>query len=230
MRVGNPQVIAIDGPVASGKTTVGRELAIRLGFRFVDTGLMYRAVTYLALRASVDLTDAAALGALAENADISIGVATVGADPVFAGGEEVTAYMRTPEVEASVSLVAQVREVRLAMVAQQQQMAREGGVVMVGRDIGTKVVPDATKVFLDASEGERVRRRLDEILARGGTATEAAVRENLVLRDRTDSVREEGPLTIAADAVRILTDGLDVAGVVSKVIDVVGREAPDETR
>ncbi len=216
----SPRVIAIDGPVASGKTTVGRELARRLGRRFVDTGLMYRAVTYLALRAGTGLTDAAALGALAESAEIAIEADSTGSDRVFAVGEDVTPYLRTPAVEAGVSQVAQVREVRRALVAQQQRMASEGGVVMVGRDIGTQVAPDAAKVYLEASPKERVRRRFAERTA-GGAMDEASVRENVLSRDRTDTEREEGPLMAAPDAAPIDTDGLDVAEVVAKIMETL---------
>ena len=217
----SPRVIAIDGPVASGKTTVGRELARRLGRRFVDTGLMYRAVTYLALRARTGLTDAAALGVLAERAEIAIEADSTGSDRVFAVGEDVTPYLRTPAVEASVSLVAQVREVRRALVAQQQRMASEGGVVMVGRDIGTQVAPDAAKVYLEASPAERVRRRFAERTAGGAAMDEASVRENVLSRDRADTEREEGPLMAAPDAAPIDTDGLDVAEVVAKIMETL---------
>ena len=213
------RIIAIDGPVASGKTAVGRKLASRLGYRFIDTGLMYRAVAYLALRDGTPLDDDEALGSLAAEAEMTY---ASGGERLLAAGEDVTDHLRTPEVEAAVSLVARVRAVRVALVAQQQRMAEEGGVVMVGRDIGTKVLPDAAKVYLDASRQERVRRRLAEAIAKGEAATEAGVETNVELRDRLDSERAEGPLQAAKDAMRVETDGLDEEGVVERVLQLVG--------
>ena len=216
-----PDVIAIDGPVASGKTTVGRALARRLGYRFVDTGLMYRALTVLALREGIDLGDAEALGRLAAATEIALDDVAEGPTHVRAGGEELTAEVRTPQVEDAVSLVSQVATVRDAMVAQQQRIAQGGRVVMVGRDIGTKVLPDAAKVYLDASVDERVRRRLAEVAKVGEPPAggEGEVRENVKTRDRIDSQREEGPLRAADDALRVATEGLDVDGVVDYVIE-----------
>jgi CMP/dCMP kinase len=204
--------------VASGKTAVGRRLAQRLGYRFIDTGLMYRACTFLAQRQGVDTADAAALAALAGSAAMDI-VVTPEGERLLANGEDVTEHLRTPEVQASVSDVAKVPGVRVAMVGQQQLMAEAGEVVMVGRDIGTKVLPDAGKVYLDASADERVRRRLAEV---AGKETEAEVRANLELRDRIDSEREESPLAVADDAVVVQTDALDVEGVVDAVITTLG--------
>ena len=212
-------IIAIDGPVASGKTAVGRKLASRLGYRFIDTGLMYRAVAYLALRDGTPLDDDEPLGRLATDAELTF---ASGGERLLAAGEDVTGHLRTPEVEAAVSLVARVRAVRVALVAQQQRMAEEGGVVMVGRDIGTKVLPDAAKVYLDASREERVRRRLAEAIAKGEAATEAGVETNVELRDRLDSERAEGPLQAAMDAMRVETDGLDEEGVVDRVLQLLG--------
>lgn len=213
-----PTVIAIDGPVASGKTVVGRHLAERLGFRFVDTGLMYRACTYLAQREGVDIADPVALTALASAATMDI-VVTPAGERLLANGEDVTLHLRTPEVQASVSDVAKVVGVRVAMVEQQQRMAEAGEVVMVGRDIGTKVLPNAAKVYLDASVDERIRRRLAEVADR---ETEAEVRANLELRDRIDSEREESPLAVADDATVVQTDALDVDGVVAAIISLLG--------
>jgi cytidylate kinase len=217
-----PTVIAIDGPVASGKTAVGRELARRLSYRFIDTGLMYRACTYLALREGVGVDDGPALERLATSARMDIVLAADGAttagERLEVDGEDVTDALRTPEVEANVSTVAAVPGVRVALVAQQQRMAEEGRVVMVGRDIGTKVLPNAAKVYLDASPDERVRRRLAEV---AGKQTEAEVRANLELRDRLDSEREASPLEVAEGAAVVMTDDLDVAGVAEAVIGVL---------
>ncbi len=216
-----PDSIAIDGPVAAGKTTVGRALALRLGYAFVDTGLMYRAVAYLALERGVPLTDHGALGALAEGTYLTVVSAMDGgSDSVFADGKNITSQLRSPEVEGIVSTVAEVPGVRNAMVAQQQRMAASGHVVMVGRDIGTNVLPGATKVYLEASPGARTARRLAEVQAKGVAVMADAVRENLELRDRLDSERAANPLRVADDAITIDTEDLDVAGVVDRIIEL----------
>ncbi|MCH8199043.1 MAG: (d)CMP kinase [Chloroflexi bacterium] len=217
-----PSVIAIDGPVASGKTTVGRELAARLGYRFVDTGLMYRALTLVALRRGIDPRDGAALGKLAAGTEISMVTGPGGATQVHADGGDVTAALRTPEVEGAVSVVAQVPAVRHALVAQQQRIAEGGNVVMVGRDIGTKVLPNAAKVFLTASPAERARRRHVELEAGGSAPSLDEVRENLALRDTLDSERAEGPLRVADDAVLVETEGLAIDEVVDAVVSRIG--------
>ena len=212
-----PSVIAIDGPVASGKTTVGKALAARLSYRFIDTGMMYRACTLLALRAGIDRDDAVELGKLASAVTLEF-VASAKGERLLANGEDVTDELRTPEVQDAVSAVARVSGVRVAMVAQQQRMAEDGRVVMVGRDIGTKVLPDAAKVYLDAAVAERVRRRSAE--ERGG-ATPAEVRANVELRDRVDSDREDSPLRVADDALLIGTDDLDVDGVTERILELL---------
>ena len=220
--VPTPSVIAIDGPVASGKTTVGRALAARLGYRFVDTGLMYRALTLVALRKGVDPGDGDALARLAAGTKIEFAAGAGGTAHVHADGEDVTAALHTPEVDAAVSVVSQVAAVRQAMVAQQQRIADGGGVVMVGRDIGTKVLPGAAKVYLTASPAERTRRRHAELHAGGAAREIEDVRENLALRDTLDSERAEGPLRVADDAVVIPTGGLEIDEVVDAVVSRIG--------
>ena len=218
-----PDVIAIDGPVASGKTTVGRALAVKLGFRFIDTGMMYRACAFLALRASIKLDDQVRLGILARATMLRFVTALEG-DRLFAGEEDVTDQLRTPAVQAAVSAVARVSSVRTAMVAQQQQMAAVGGVVMVGRDIGTKVLPRAAKLYLDASVAERVRRRSVE---EQGQMTFEEVSRNVELRDRVDSEREDSPLRVADDALRVETEDLDVNGVVERILGLLDGSKSD---
>ncbi len=216
-----PSVIAIDGPVASGKTTVGRALARRLGYAFVDTGVYYRAVTIAALDTATPLDNEAALTRLAEAMAVRLGD---GGQSVLVDGVDVTSRLRTPEVDAAVSPVAKVGGVRRAMVAQQRATAEEGDVVMVGRDIGTHVLPDAAKVYLDASPEERARRRFRELKGTGQARSEAEVLENVETRDTIDSGREDSPLRVAEDAVRIVTDGLEVPDVVERVLAVLGTE------
>ncbi|MCE2469115.1 MAG: (d)CMP kinase [Dehalococcoidia bacterium] len=207
-----PPAIAIDGPAASGKTTVGRALAARLGCRFVDTGLMYRAVTGLALAQGVPLDDDKALARLAERARIDPG------DRVLANDADVTDGLWSVEVERNVSRVSAVPGVRRALVAQQRRLA-ERGVVMVGRDIGSVVLPGAAKVYLDASVGERARRRAAET----GMPDEEQVRAELERRDRLDSERGDSPLRVPDGAVIVDTDGLDIDGVVAAVLEALGR-------
>jgi cytidylate kinase len=203
--------------VASGKSAVGRELARRLGYRFVDTGLMYRAVTSLALERGIDLRDEAALARLAAGVDM-----TVDGERVLAAGQDVTARLRSTEVGEAVSLVSRVPEVRRAMVALQRRLAEQGGVVMAGRDIGTVVLPAAPlKVYLDASVEERVRRRHRELAAMGRSETVEQVREELALRDRIDSGRDVSPLRPAEDAEVIDTDHLSLEDVVGRILELV---------
>ena len=213
-----PSVIAIDGPVASGKTTVGKALASRLGYRFIDTGMMYRACTLLALRAGIDPDDEVELGKLARAISLRFVISPDG-DRLLANDEDITDDLRTPEVQAAVSSVASVSEVRTSMVAQQQRMAEDGEVVMVGRDIGTKVLPDAAKLYLDASVSERIRRRSAE---EQGRATIEDVRANIEHRDRIDSEREDSPLRVADDALKVETDDLDINGVTERILESLG--------
>ncbi len=219
-----PSVIAIDGPVASGKTTIGRELARRLGYAFVDTGVYYRAVTIAALDTGTLLDDEAALTRLAEGLVVRLGDE---GESVSLGDVDITPRLRAPEVDAGVSPVAKVPGVRRAMVAQQRAMAEGGDVVMVGRDIGTQVLPDAAKVYLDASAEERMRRRFGQLAGTGQARSEADVLRNLKMRDAIDSERADSPLRMAEDAHHLVTDGLEVADVVERVLAVLGMEEPE---
>ena len=216
-----PPVIAIDGPVASGKTTVGSELARRLGYSFVDTGVYYRAVTIAALDAATPLNDEAALTRLAEAMNVHL---ADGGRRVSVDGVDVTSRLRAPEVDAAVSAVARVRGVRRAMVAQQRATAEGGDVIMVGRDIGTNVLPGAAKVYLDASPEVRARRRFNELAGTEQARSEAEVLGNIELRDAIDSGRDDSPLRVAEDARHIVTDGLDVEVVVDLVLAALGTE------
>ena len=217
-----PRSIAIDGPVAAGKSAVAVALAARLGYRFIDTGVMYRAVTWLALERGVDLDDEAALSRLAQDArlDVESSADAPKGSRVVIDGHDVTGELRSPEVGDAVSLVSRVAGVRTAMVERQREMAREGGVVMAGRDIGTVVLPDAPlKVYLDASVDERVRRRREELIAGGRAESDDEVREELALRDEIDSGRDISPLRPAGDAVVIDTDHLSLDEVVAKILE-----------
>lgn len=208
-----PSIIAIDGPAASGKSTLGLRLADALGYLFFDTGVMYRAVTWLALQHDLDVSDEAAVTALTEQVPIDVSPASQ-ADgrqcDVLAEGRDITWDTRRPEVESNVSVVSAFAGVRRALSAQQRRIGLRGRVVMVGRDIGTVVLPEADlKVYLDASAGERARRRYLEILGRGGQADYNEILAKVIERDRIDSTRAVAPLRPAEDAIILDSDKLD---------------------
>jgi len=220
-----PRVIAIDGPAAAGKTTVGRLIAARLGYPFLDTGAIYRAMTRTALHRGVDLSDEDALSDLAASISIDVGPPdpdSIEPCTIFVDGEDVTRSLRQPEVEAAVSLVSRVAGVREALVRVQRDLAGRNAVVMAGRDIGTVVLPQADlKVYLDASLEERARRRHTEMLSLGMDLTEADVLRDLSRRDRIDSERSVSPLRPAEDAIAIDTDGLTLEEVVQRLVELV---------
>ena len=212
--------IAIDGPGASGKTAVGRLLAERLGYRFLDTGSMYRTVTFAALERGLDLEDQEALTCLSDRLDIRL-IPGDAEERVLADGQDVTDRLRSADVERRVSLVASVPGVRAGLVERQRRMAREGPIVMVGRDIGTVVLPGAgLKVFLTASAEVRARRRLQELGKGGRPSDHAKLVEEFVLRDTTDSNRADSPLRPAEDAVQIETGDMSVDEVVEAILSV----------
>ena len=218
--------IAIDGPVASGKTVVGKQVADRLGYRFLDTGAMYRAVTWLAQQRGIDPDDRNRLGEIARSAPIAIErpSADDGRDyTVSLDGRDVTWEIRSPDVEAAVSRVSRWPEVRAALVEQQRRIAAPGKVVMVGRDIGTVVLTDAElKIFLTASPTERARRRAEQLRARGQAVDDAAVLAEVEMRDAQDSRREHSPLRVAADARVIDSTDLTMDQVVEQILALVG--------
>jgi cytidylate kinase len=199
----------MDGPGGAGKTAIGRRLARELGYRFLDTGVLYRAVTLQALERGIDLQDAEALTQLAESLRIELGQRDDGSTTIVVDGTDVTDRLRAREIDRNVSIVSPVLGVRQAVLKLQRELARDGGIVMVGRDIGTVVLPDApVKFYLDATTDERARRRVKELAAGGETRPFEEVRDELEDRDRRDKEREHGPLVAAADAENILTDDL----------------------
>ena len=217
-------IIAIDGPAASGKSTLAFRLARALGYLYFDTGLMYRAVTWLALNRKAEIGDEAAVTRLAEDVAIDVTAPSLSDGrpcDVVVEGQDITWEIRKPEVEAHVSVVAAYAGVRKALTLQQRRIGLRGRVVMVGRDIGTVVLPDADlKIYLDASAEERARRRTHEILGRGGQADYKTILANVVERDRIDSTRELAPLKPAGDAVILDSDQLDADTVFEKAYDL----------
>ncbi|MBI4731420.1 MAG: (d)CMP kinase [Chloroflexi bacterium] len=216
-----PSIIAIDGPAASGKSTLGRRLADALGYLFFDTGVMYRAVTWGALQRSIQIDDEVAVTALAENAQIDVRPPSKNdgrACDVLLDGVDITWETRRPEVDANVSPVSVYAGVRRALTAQQRRIGLRGRVVMVGRDIGTVVLPEADlKIYLDASAEERARRRYTEIIGRGGSADYEKILAGVRDRDRIDSGRLVAPLRPAEDAVILNSDKLDADEVFARV-------------
>jgi cytidylate kinase len=210
-------IVAIDGPVGSGKSAVGRRVAEALGLPFVDSGLMYRVVGRLAVEQGLDLDDADALTRLAGATTVHIDGRCVRVD-----GRDITGQVYAPELSSAASQVAQAPGVRLAVVAQLRAMGR-GGVVMAGRDIGTVVFPDTDhKFFLTASSEVRARRRAAQIEQRGETADPDQLRVEVEERDRRDAGRAVAPMRAAGDAVIIDTGDLDLPAVVAEVLRRVG--------
>ena len=216
-------IIAIDGPSGAGKGTIARTIAQALKYRHVDTGAMYRAVGWKAQHDRVPLDDEAAVAALANRSRIN-----VEGGRVLIDDHDVTQAIRTPAIDKAAAAVARLPRVRDVLVARQREMGGEGGVVMEGRDIGTVVFPSADiKIYLDASEGERTRRRLNDAAHSGGEAGEAAVAASIHARDRSDTTRTVSPLTLAVDAVRIDTTGMPIDQVVDKVMGLVKSKIGD---
>jgi cytidylate kinase len=216
-----PSIIAIDGPAASGKSTLGFRLAEALGYLFFDTGVMYRAVTWAVIERKLNAKDEAAVTSLAEQVVIDVRPPSASdgrASDVLIDGRDATWEVRKPEVEAYVSVVAAYPGVRKALSAQQRRIGLRGQVVMVGRDIGTVVLPEADlKIYLDASAEIRAKRRYDEVINRGGSADYDAIFDNVRERDRIDSTRAVAPLAAAEDAIRLDSDSLDAEQVFLKV-------------
>jgi len=219
-----PSIIALDGPAASGKSTLGRTLADTLGYLFFDTGVMYRAVTWIALQHDLNLSDETVITELAQKAQIDIQPPSKNdgrACDVIIGGKDVTWDMRNDEVDANVSVVSAYAGVRQALSEQQRRIGLRGRVVMVGRDIGTVVLPEADlKVYLDASAEERAKRRFDEIIARGDPADYEEILRKVIERDRIDSTRAVAPLRPADDAVIIDSDKMNAEQVVARVMEL----------
>jgi cytidylate kinase len=217
-------IIAIDGPAGSGKSTVAKLVAKRLGFRYLDTGAMYRAVAFRALACGIRPSDEDAVTAIAMCDEVTF--AHEPGEPlpsrVFIAGDDVTMAIRAPSVDDAVSAVARLPRVREAMLEQQRHLGHGSDIVVEGRDIGTVVFPDAAvKVFLTASADERARRRAAQQVLSGQSVTHADVLESMERRDEADSSREVAPLVAANGAHLLDTTGLDIEQVVDRIASLV---------
>ena len=210
-------VIAIDGPAASGKSTTAKLVAESLGYLHVDTGGMYRAVTLKVLRSGIELNDVEPISKLVESTHVELSSLEEVRQPadsslkIVLDGEDVTHAIRLPEVTRSVSAVSSIKQVRAAMVREQQRMGASGGIVMDGRDIGTVVFPSADlKLFMTAGIDERAKRRAEELKSKGLGANIEMLQKEIAERDRLDSTRDESPLRKADDAIELDTSNLTI--------------------
>ncbi|MCQ6266048.1 (d)CMP kinase [Fictibacillus sp. WQ 8-8] len=217
--------IAIDGPAGAGKSTVAKLVADKLSYIYIDTGAMYRALTYKALSSKSDLHDGSMLQSLLKETNIELEITGDG-QAVILDGSDVSKEIRSSDVTNNVSFVATPQEVREEMVRRQQELASEGGVVMDGRDIGTHVMPDAElKVFLIASVEERAKRRYDENKSKGYETDLEKLKEEISLRDKRDSEREFAPLKKADDAIELDTTSMSIQDVVNEILHLVSERA-----
>lgn len=213
--------IAIDGPAGAGKSTIAKAVAAKLGIIYLDTGAMYRAVAYAALKKGIDVKDPEGVAQLLENLEMDIRYEN-GVQNVYVNGENATPYLRTPEMSKAASDISALPVVRYKMVELQREFAAKCDVVLDGRDIGTFVLPDANcKFYMTASPEERAKRRFEELTAKGETCDYNAVLQDIVKRDYNDSHREVAPLKQADDAYYLDTTELSIAEVTERVEKIV---------
>jgi cytidylate kinase len=212
--------VAIDGPAGAGKSTVSREVARQLGFVYLDSGAMYRAVAFAAIAKGISLTDAVSLTALANDIDITFDQSVP--PKVFLGGTDVSTEIRLPEIGTAASIVSQIPGVRVAMVRQQQYLGTSDSIVMEGRDIGTVVFPDAeVKIYLTASVAERARRRAEELAATGKVVVFEDIEQQITERDYRDMNRDDSPLRVADGAWELNTDCMCIDDVITMIVSRV---------
>lgn len=218
-------VIAIDGPAAAGKSTIAQLIAERLGFLFFDTGVMYRAATYAALREEIAIEDESAVTSIAEDINIDIQPPTITDGRVYdvlLNGKDITWEIRSAAIDQHVSQVSMYRGVRNAMTLKQREIGLRGDVVMVGRDIGTVVLPEADhKIFLEATVEERAMRRYKEREARGEAVVLEEILQSMVARDETDTNREYAPLLAHPDALTVDTTKMSINEVVEAILQLI---------
>lgn len=219
--------VAVDGPAGSGKSTVAKEIAKALGILYIDTGAMYRTVGMACLKKGIDPADeGAVVASLDDLDDLDMKIfPEAGGQRILLDGEDITSRIRTEEIGKAASSVAAYQKVREKLVEIQQGLAKEQSVIMDGRDIGTKVLPDAeVKIYLDASVEERAKRRVGELEAQGKTADLEIIREEIAHRDYQDMHRENSPLCRAEDAVNVDTTGLDIPAVTEKLLALIAEK------
>ena len=215
-----PLIIAIDGPSGAGKGTVASQVAKTLGYRHVDTGAMYRAIAWKALKTKINLDDESAVTQIARQSRICVLGGVVSIDD-----EEITAAIRTTVIDRAAAVIARLPQVRKILVNLQREFGQDGAVVMEGRDIGTVVFPVAdVKIYLDASPEERARRRASDQDHTGGTAGQAAVAKAIEARDRSDTTRTVSPLKIAPDAFHLDTTSMRIEAVVDRVMELIQKK------
>jgi cytidylate kinase len=212
--------ISIDGPAASGKTSIGRKVSSHLKFRFLDTGLMYRAATWIVIKNNIDINNEFEIASSVTNSNFSIN-SNLKEDSLFIDSYNVISELRTSEIDKYVSQVSKILKVREILVNQQRSIAASGNIVMVGRDIGSVVLPNADiKIYLDASLEIRAKRRFEEV--KGSTKLSfKEIKQDLEKRDIIDSNRKISPLTIPEDATVVNTDNLTISQVIEKIISIV---------
>ncbi|MFP4321979.1 MAG: (d)CMP kinase [Anaerolineales bacterium] len=216
-----PSTIAIDGPAGAGKSTISEALAARYGYIFVDTGAFYRAITYTVIRKHIALDDRAGIAHLARTLQLRF-QAIPGGYRLFANDEDITGHLRSQAVDATVSTIAQMPEVREALLPLQRAAADQGNIILAGRDIGSVVIPDADlKLYIDATVGERARRRYAQLGGQDAATSLESIEKALVQRDKTDSERSHSPLVRSPDAVYILTDDMSVEEVVAHIGTII---------
>jgi CMP/dCMP kinase len=224
-----PRIIAIDGPAASGKSTLAKRLAEHLGYLYFDTGVLYRAITWAALENGIDVEQEVEVTQLAEQLEIDVrppSQADGRSFDVWIDEQDITWKIRHPQVDAKVSIVSAYPGVRMALIEKQRRIGLRGEVVMVGRDIGTVVLPEADlKIYLDASVEERARRRYDELLERGISPDLVEIEHSMRERDRIDSTRQVAPLRPAEDACILDSDDLDIEQVLRRALELVNEAA-----
>ncbi|MBQ7463426.1 MAG: (d)CMP kinase [Lachnospiraceae bacterium] len=213
--------IAIDGPAGAGKSSIAKIVASKLGYIYVDTGAMYRAMALFMLEKNVDINDEDAIGKAAGEADIKIRYEN-GVQCVILNGENVNDRIRTDEVSNAASKTSVVKKVRERLVALQQELASKENVVMDGRDIGTKVLPDAyLKIYMTASAEVRAKRRYDENISKGMESNLEKIRQEIIERDQRDMTRKESPLVKAWDAIEIDTGDMTIEEVADRIIGMI---------
>ncbi len=220
--------IAVDGPAGSGKSTVAKMVARKLGIIYVDTGAMYRTVALHCTQENIPLEEEAAVVAALDGLNMRIQPDTEG-QRIFLNEEDVTAKIRTAEIGKGASVVAAYQKVRERMVELQQEMAREQSVIMDGRDIGTVVLPHAeVKIYLDADAGERARRRVGELEAKGETADFEEIKKMIIQRDYNDMHREHSPLKKAEDAISLDSTGMSIEEVLQAILDITAERVKEK--